>query len=986
MKSFNKFIALCLTICLLMGGISSIAGADLYVLLVGIGKYENNITPLPYNIFDVKGFKDTFLENVGVPPDKMFVMTTESKRDDSNYPSTDHVILMLHKLSRLMKKEDTLFVYFSGHGIVSNQVQYLLCADANPEVWERSLSLTQLNKELNYVNAFQKIVILDACRNDPNGENNATTKDINPTLDKGLTAEANRITSEVVAGSTLNIIFACSAGQKARVFSPGGPKNSVFSFYMIEGLRGNALRDGTQLTLPDLYRYTVDKVRKWVEKENETKPKDQYIKQQPLNLGAESIPVVIAEHLHRVQPAKLELTGLDKDVKVEIALEKYNSETKKVELEKDSEPGTLTLPRPGFKPQTQTMTCKVELGKDSVPGTVTLRRPGFKEQIKPVTFKSDSTTTVSASKWEVDTSRRIRFVFPTTPKGARWDEMTFGSEVFSLENDKNDHPIHGKKIGVRTVNLFLLESEVIDFSIGIVNSDGKKLDLKHATLTGGNTYQVKIGENSLTVSREEPLTLQWPANLDVVTFVVPSGSDYQVSHPNKTVVIKVGGEPQIGYPGSAYISLPIGLDEKKTFWLLYSSAGGTVKRKTIDVTQGNINEKRKIKSAHPLSLPITDDNTEATLDVGDLPPGASATVQFNGATYMLTRESKDTQKIPMESYTANATVTFQSPEYDDKPHNVKLTAGEPSYLKSALSAARLKEQTVEIVGKGADGAKIDLKIQSRDSATKLDMPTDNSIKAKIGSKASLVLFSPGYYLMNYDLTISADKKQVVVEMERHKLTTEGRVKRNLLDGADMIYIPSGSYKVGAVKNDKTHELEMHNTASGGFWIYAHPVTFGQYNAYLATKTPDGEYVRVNDQYPITNITYEQAQAYANYAKGDLPSETEWEISVRGSNNGDYPWGDDWKIAKDWRYNAGKNASVGSNRNNHSSFGVCDIWGLVREWTKTSEGPKMIRGSSFDIKNDQKKSRSTWRSIEDAGKSDNEGFKDVGFRIIVRSAP
>jgi formylglycine-generating enzyme required for sulfatase activity len=141
------------------------------------------------------------------------------------------------------------------------------------------------------------------------------------------------------------------------------------------------------------------------------------------------------------------------------------------------------------------------------------------------------------------------------------------------------------------------------------------------------------------------------------------------------------------------------------------------------------------------------------------------------------------------------------------------------------------------------------------------------------------------------------------------------------------------------------EAPVHQVTVGDFWMMPTEVTYGHYRAcmeaYACTK-PDDE--RWNDpayaDHPVVNITWQQANEYAVWAGGRLPTEAEWEAACRNGDMRIYPWGDTEPTNELANFNqaVGDTTPVGSYPNGATPNGILDLSGNVWEWTSSRFAP------------------------------------------------
>ena len=130
----------------------------------------------------------------------------------------------------------------------------------------------------------------------------------------------------------------------------------------------------------------------------------------------------------------------------------------------------------------------------------------------------------------------------------------------------------------------------------------------------------------------------------------------------------------------------------------------------------------------------------------------------------------------------------------------------------------------------------------------------------------------------------------------------------------MVNIPAGEFIRGTNSGGYNERPEnTYNLAS--YWIDKFEVTNHQYMQFVEETGhrkpgPPSRYARnmINlrgDNQPVTYVSWSDAQAYCEWKGKRLPTESEWEKAMRGTDGRTWPWGEKFeKSLCEPRWNAG----------------------------------------------------------------------------------
>lgn len=101
------------------------------------------------------------------------------------------------------------------------------------------------------------------------------------------------------------------------------------------------------------------------------------------------------------------------------------------------------------------------------------------------------------------------------------------------------------------------------------------------------------------------------------------------------------------------------------------------------------------------------------------------------------------------------------------------------------------------------------------------------------------------------------------------------------------------------------------------------------------RRPQGKNSNINNKgdHAVTQISWQDAAAYCEWAGRRLPTEAEWEKAARGADGRMFPWGNRPPQLNDLNFDFlhGAIVAVGSYPNGASPYGVLDMSGNVWEW-------------------------------------------------------
>lgn len=227
------------------------------VNIISVPKYKSeHISDLPFCAKDSSALNTIFIEHLGIEEENIKVLGI----DPENEVKRTDILRNVRYISRKAEQDDIIIFYFSGHGFSENNSGYLATFDTELDLpSDTSIPISRIQSELKKSQAKIIMIIIDSCYSGIE-----YGKKINTEMTEDF---ENSLFSDISEGW---VIFASCKRNELSYFLEDNSM-SVFTFYLIEGLKGNADDDNdSNISLENLNTYVTGMVSRWAIENDKT--------------------------------------------------------------------------------------------------------------------------------------------------------------------------------------------------------------------------------------------------------------------------------------------------------------------------------------------------------------------------------------------------------------------------------------------------------------------------------------------------------------------------------------------------------------------------------------------------------------------------------------------------------------------------------------------------------------------------------------------
>ena len=247
---------------------------DIYLVCIGVSDYNGQAIDLSYADKDAEDIMGALYIAAGRFLGKEKVhsyLLTNPKSGSTDYTkvstaSKDTILAVLNHIEAKAKAEDIVIIYFSGHGLKitsedkTSDFYYLTAeADSNePDAYtkwpsfrnKKTIKGAEISAILNKIPANKQVLIIDACHSGKIVDNFSASRNLSPSTMRALSRMQDRTGIHIISGSSAD-----KSSYESSQYAQG-----FLTYSLLEGIKGNALRESQFIDISTLFAYAEDRV------------------------------------------------------------------------------------------------------------------------------------------------------------------------------------------------------------------------------------------------------------------------------------------------------------------------------------------------------------------------------------------------------------------------------------------------------------------------------------------------------------------------------------------------------------------------------------------------------------------------------------------------------------------------------------------------------------------------------------------------------
>ncbi len=250
--AFRAFLLISAILVAVQGATAAEDSGNRWAVLIGVDDYAR-AEKLKYCGADMRALSDQLITS-GFSKDNVYLLHDEAKETKFRPVKSnieDHLKLVLG----LVEPDDLVVVAFSGHGVHLDGKSYLCPTNTKLDDPKTMVSLDVVYEQLKKCPASLKLLLVDACRNDPRLSGQRSLKPTEGTKQFATSLEK--------PPQGILLLTSCAPGEISMEEKEFG--HGVFMHFVLEGLQGKADANRDRgVSMMEMYLYANNKTKNYV--------------------------------------------------------------------------------------------------------------------------------------------------------------------------------------------------------------------------------------------------------------------------------------------------------------------------------------------------------------------------------------------------------------------------------------------------------------------------------------------------------------------------------------------------------------------------------------------------------------------------------------------------------------------------------------------------------------------------------------------------